>query len=516
MTSVGLASGIDTESLISQLMAIEKRPLLRLEAKVTAKEKQLSIYSDLRSKLTALNSAVSNLKTVSSFSKISATSSDEDIATISATGEADPGSHTLKVTQLATAAKSVSEGFASDLDEIGTGTFSIAIGDETVEITIDDTNNTLQGLKEAINSSGADVTASVINDGDASNPYRLVISSDETGTANDHTISFDDWTGDTVSFTKGSGSDPGQAAQDALFTFDGLDITKSSNEVDDLLDGVAIYLKDDSEPDTTVNLNLSSNIGEVKETIQGFLDTYNETITFLEEKMKDSSMSSDYAFSGVKRALQKVISDGTPYSGGAYTTLSQVGIRTSSGQLAIDDVDALEDALEDHFDDVISLFTTNGSASNQYVEFAYSTENTSAGNYAIEITGVGDQITGTIGGYAANSYSGNYLIGADGTPIEGLMVKFSGSTTGSYGTMNFSVGLMENIERLLENYVTGSDSLIATREDRINDQIQDYEDLIEAESRSLDKTETQLKMKFTRMEQLISQLQVAQSSLAAL
>ncbi len=513
MSSVGLASGLNTADLISQLMSIERRPVYRLEEKVTAKEQQLSIYSDLRSKLTALNSSVSSLKTVSSFSKITATSSDEDFATISATGEAASGSHTLKISQLAQGAKSVSQGFSSDLNEIGTGTFRLDIGSETTDITLDATNSTLQGLKDAINNSDAEVTASVINDGDATNPYRLIISSDETGTANDHAISLVGWTGDTVDFTKGAGDDPGQTALDATFTFDGLDVTKSSNEVDDLLEGVTIYLRDDSEPTTVINLSLSSNISEVKATIQGFLDVYNETMSFLDEKSDSGAMRTDYAFSGIRSALQTLMSEGTPYAGGEYTTLSQVGIRTDHGQLKIDDADALTDALEDHFDDVINLFTTSGDPTSQYVQFVHSTDETASGNYAVEITGLGDTVEGTIGGYAANSYSGNFLIGADGTPIEGLMIKFSGSSSGSYGDMNFSIGLMEGIERQLDSYITGSGSLISTREDRINEQIEDYQDRIEAKERSLAKTESQLKMKFARMEQMISQLQVSQASL---
>ncbi|MCZ7587049.1 MAG: flagellar filament capping protein FliD [Deltaproteobacteria bacterium] len=514
MSGVGLASGINTDQLITQLLAIERRPITRIESKIKSRQNQLAFYQDLRSRLDTLRSAVSSIKSLTSFSSIEATTSDDDLVGISATGTAQTGSHTIKVAQLATNEITVSQGFDSNFAEIGTGTFRITVGGEDHDIEVNATNNTLQGLRDAINGLDAGVTASIINDGGAS-PYRLVVSADETGTENAHSVSLVGWSGQTVDFTDGAGGTPGQAAQNALFTFDGISVTKSTNEVDDLLDGVTLFLKDDSEPNTVVNLKLSSNVSKVKENIQKFVDAYNDVRTYLKDKLATSDMRGDFTFSQIQSELGNIVAAGTPNADGLYTTLSQIGVTHQSGKLTINDT-ALTDALEDHFDDVIALFASKGNTSNQYVSYVSATANTSSGSYAVDITGTGASFGGTIGGYAANVYSGNYLIGAEGTPVEGLMIKFTGTSAGDYGTVDYSVGLMEQFERRLNGYLNGSTSLLSEKENRINSVIDDFRDQVEAKERRLEKTEAQLRAKFTRMEQVVQQLQVSQGALTAL
>ncbi|MCB1154772.1 flagellar filament capping protein FliD [bacterium] len=514
MSGVGLASGIDSATLIAQLMSIERRPVVRMEQRIQAKQKQLSVYADLKSRLDSLRSAASGIKTASAFSKITASSSNEDLVTVSADGTAQTGSHTLKVSQLATNQISVSQGFASNTAEVGTGTFRITKDGEDTDIVLNSTNATLKGLRDAINDADIGITASIINDGGAT-PYRLVLSSDDTGTDNGFTTSVIGFSGTEPTFTTGGGEGiPGQAAQNALLTFDGISVSKSSNEVDDLIEGVTFYLND-ADASKTVNVTLDSNTDAIVESIQGFVDAYNDVINFVNNKRGEDSVRGDSTFSGVVSEMQKILLDGVSNPNGQYSHLSQVGVGTSNGNLSINS-EKLRDALDDNFDDVIALFTTGGKTTDGQVSFQSSTDESVSGTYEVVINSVGSSLTGTIGGYAANPFAGNFLVGAEGTPVEGLMVKFTGTTAGTYGNVSFSTGIMENFERRLDDYLSGSDNILSAREDAINDAIENLEDQIDSKELILEKRQSALTAKFTRMETLISQLQTQQNSLSSL
>lgn len=515
MSSVGLASGIDTNSIVEQLMSIERRPVNKLKTKLSNKEKLLSYYSDLRSKLTSLQTAVSGMKSVSSFAKVTAATSDEDIATVSASGDAAIGKHVLKVSQLATNAVGVSQGFATKSSTIGTGTIKLNVGDEDYEIEMTSSNNTLTGLKDAINALGADVTASIVNTGDDSTPYRLVITSTETGEEGAHTLTYEDWTGTQLNLTYGEDGGAGQAAKNSLFTLDGMQVEKSSNAVDDLLDGVTIYLNDDSEPTQAVTITMSSNTEEIVKSIQTFVDSYNAVVDYVDGLKNNDAVKNDSTFSQMNSVLRSVLNGGASNANGIYKTLSQVGVTSEDGKLTIDN-DTLTDALEDHFSDVVALFATEAETTSPYVSYEYSTTNTVAGDYAVNITGVGSSFGGTIGGYAANPTSGNYLVGATGTPVEGMMIQFTGTTAGSYGTVDFSVGIMESFERTLKDYLNTTDGILETREDRINESIDDLEAEIEKKELSLDTIEANMRARFVAMEMAIQKLQTMQSQLSSI
>ncbi len=513
----GYSSGIDTDTIVAQLMAIERRPLTRLETKNSTREAQLSIYSDIRSKLSTLKTAVDKLNTMREFRMMSISSSDEDDEhfTVSADSTAQAISHNIKVSQLAVAEKEISQGYADTNSEVGSGTFSILVGDEETEITLTAANATLEGMRDAINASGAAVTATIMNDGDATNPYRLVVSSDESGTANAISIDVSSLSGGTAPiFTDGSGGTPGQQAADAIFTFDGVTVTSSSNEIEDVVTGIDLNLKK-VDTENTYEITLESNIDDLVEEITGFVDAYNEFMTYIDDKIDSDTMDGDYTATQIRRQLSALIYTSVD-SGGAYTALSQIGISTSStGELTIDE-DDLETALEDNFDDVMMLMTAYGSTDNSSVKFVNSSSETENGSYAVNITGIGSSLAGTIGGYATTAIGSNILMGATGTPIEGLMISFSGSTTGSYGNVSYSSGVMQSFSNLIDNYLDSASGVIKNKEDAINRAITYTEDQIARMEERMDKVEARLKTQFTNMETMLSQLQTQSSYLSAL
>lgn len=518
ITFSGLGSGLDTEQIVQQLMSIESRTLARLESRKSSKQQALTIYGDLRSKLSELESLASQMNTIREFHKMSATSGDEDIFTVDVESTASAGNHTIKVNTLAQAEMEVSQGYAAITDAVGTGTVSITLGTgDPVEITIDSAHNSLSGLMDAINSSDADVTASIMNDGDASNPYRLVVTSNETGTANAIEIDVTGLSGGTTPiFTDGAGGTPGQQAVDATMTFDGVDVTKSSNEVDDLLTGVTINLLE-VDTENTYNLTIESNLEGIKESIGEFVTKYNEVYDYLKDKSSTDAVDGDYTFSSIKRQLQSIVTGQVEGVSGIYSTMSQIGITTDSkGHLTIDDED-LENALEENFDDVMQIFTAYGNAENPNITFHTVGSNTVAGEYEIIITGIGEDFGATINGVEANvSESGNLIYGAVGTDAAGLMIEFTGTTAGNYGNVSVSVGIFEKLESLLDNMTSTTGGVIKIKEDSINSSIDYLQMEIEREEESLDKIEARLKAQFTKMETTLSQLQTQGSFLGSL
>ncbi len=181
----GIATGIDTDSLVDKIMAFEHRPVDRIQAQIKQYETILNAWENFETKLGALRLDFQKLTTASAFRVKKATSSDEDILTASASSKAGVGTYTITVNQLAQSHQIASQGFAATSDVIGTGTFTITVGKRSpVTITVDSSNNTLQGLADSINDAEAGVTATVVNTGDATAPYKLLLTAEDTGSSN--------------------------------------------------------------------------------------------------------------------------------------------------------------------------------------------------------------------------------------------------------------------------------------------------------------------------------------------
>ncbi len=181
----GIATGIDTDSLVEKIMAFEHRPVDRLQAQIKQYETVLKAWDNFDTKLGALRLDFQRLTTPSAFRVKMATSSNEDVLTASASSKAGVGTYTITVDQLAQSHQVASQGFASTTDAVGTGTFTVTVGKRSpVTITVDSSNNSLQGLADSINAADAGVTATVVNTGDATAPYKLLLTAEDTGSSN--------------------------------------------------------------------------------------------------------------------------------------------------------------------------------------------------------------------------------------------------------------------------------------------------------------------------------------------
>ena len=177
----GLATGMDTKSIVSQLMAIERQPETSLVKTQTKMQNQIDVYTPLQTALSSLQTLMSTMNTATSFAAQTSSVSDSSVITSTATSTASPGIHDLAVTNLAKSQRQVSaNGFASTSDiNFNTGSLTIKGGASDVTVNITEGSNSLSGIAAAINASGANVTASIINDG-SSSPYRLVLSGKDT------------------------------------------------------------------------------------------------------------------------------------------------------------------------------------------------------------------------------------------------------------------------------------------------------------------------------------------------
>jgi flagellar hook-associated protein 2 len=204
LSITGLASGIDTNAIIQQLVALQQRQVTTLQNQQSGITTQETAFKTIEANLLDLQNQAGSLSNSinGAFDTRTVTSSDQTIATGAASADATPGIYSFKVNSLAQAQQIASEGYTSAGSTITQGTFGFQVGSGPVTtVTIDGTNNTLQGLASAINSSGGGITASVVNDGSSNQPIRLLLTSNSTGASN------------AITITQNLGADSGSATQ---------------------------------------------------------------------------------------------------------------------------------------------------------------------------------------------------------------------------------------------------------------------------------------------------------------
>ena len=191
----GIASGIDSDAIINQLLSIETSRIINIQRKIAVQQQRKDALTTLTNQLESLRNAARGLGDADLYSQVNASSSDTGVLTVDATGSAALGNYSVEVLQVATRHRIAAQGF---VDKSGTaiaadaGTFSFRVGDgDEVEIDIDNSTS-LEDLARAINEADAGVRADIVNDGSSTDPFRLVLTADDTGTAGLVTIETND------------------------------------------------------------------------------------------------------------------------------------------------------------------------------------------------------------------------------------------------------------------------------------------------------------------------------------
>ncbi len=372
-TSAGAAGGsvINVSSLVSQLVTAEIAPQQSVIASQTQNvTAQISALGQLKSALSTFQSALSPLATPSAFNAQTATSSDQSVFTATAGSGAATGSYSVAVSQLAQAQQLLSGPFAGGGSAtIGTGTLSLALGSSSFSVTIDSTDNTLNGLASAINSAAGNpgITATVLQGSDGGH---LVLTSSLTGAANTIQVTETDGGSGLANLTYGSGNTGNyaqqSAAQDAQFSIAGVSATSPSNAVTDAIGGVTLNLvgKTGGSPAT---LTVSSDTTTVQTNVANFVAAYNTLESALASLGSfDATTNTAGPMLGnpvltgtqsqLRAALNSIVNTGSP----TYNTLASVGITSNGdGTLSLDTA-TLSSALSTNFNAVSQLFSATG------------------------------------------------------------------------------------------------------------------------------------------------------------
>jgi flagellar hook-associated protein 2 len=380
VTFSGLASGIASDRIIEQILQLERRPIAQLERRRDDLNARLSIFSDLREKTTALRDQLRRLDNLAllgttqsaeeEFSKLSATSTNPNVVTATATGLAQPGTLTLRVTQLAAAERRISAGFASENAAVGTGTFSIQVGSNpATNVEIDASNDSVAGLVQAINDANAGVTASILDDGDPLAPIRIVIQGSSTGSANALTIN-DGLTGGTNPVFAIT-----QSARNAAVVIDPDDddavtVQSATNTFSNILSGLTIQVKSASADGTSEVIEVATDVDAVVNAIQNLVGAFNDVTSVIQGQFQiDPSTSrggpliGDSTLTSLKQRLASAVV--AQIGSGSITSAAQIGIRLDTRSGLTLDEDTLRSALAAGFSNVRSFFAGSGGLADQ-------------------------------------------------------------------------------------------------------------------------------------------------------
>lgn len=355
ISSPGVGSGLDVQSIVTQLMTLERRPLQALQQSKSTLDSQLSAYGRFRSALSTFQTALRDLKSLDAFEIYSATSSDKDALTVTTDSAAAIGSLSVQINRLAQAHKQGSQAIAD------TGTTTLGgVGDQ-MTITVDGTATavnvggmTLSQIRDAVNEADAGVTATIVSENASS--HRLVLTSTQTGADAAMSLSFSGTVGTALNMAT-INNVVSLAELDAEVLIDNTyTITRGSNSIDDAIDGLTLNLK--NETTTALLVTVDRNSDAVAESVQKFVDSYNalrSTITGLRGK----ELKNDSTLRSIEDSIQDVLN--TPPVGltGSFDYLSQIGVSIQKDGTMKLDRSVLDDAIAADFTGLSEVFADN-------------------------------------------------------------------------------------------------------------------------------------------------------------
>ena len=361
----GMASGLNTQAIIEALMGVERIPILRLQSQKQRLNQQNDIFGKLGTKLDSLETALKKMDTNGELASYTANSSDETKMKVTAGGNATSGTWAVNVTQLAQASSRTTLGVAnSNAVNMGSGSFDIVVNGQTTTVDLSgNPQNTLENIRDAINNSSAPVSATIINDGTGATPYRLVVTGDNSGSANAVTFNLANLTGGNAAFNLDQPASVLQNAQNANFTVNGLSLSRATNAVSDAVTGLTLDLRAIG----SANITSAPDNADVKKKAKEFIDAYNAIVDVMSPQNTVDSGGQTKAVlfgdSGLRSISSRLRTGLGTAAGGTsnYRTLASVGITTSAdGKLSLDDSD-FDEALSADFAGVLNLFTDTSS-----------------------------------------------------------------------------------------------------------------------------------------------------------
>lgn len=404
ITFSGLATGLNTDSIVSDIMALERASIDRVEAKKTDATQRLEAYAQFKAKLDSLKTAVSDMTITSQVRSTSVSLSSEESFTATTTSSA-VGSYDIAVAQLSQVQKTITGGFSSNTEAIfGTGTLSV----NGTAISVTEENNTLLGLVDSINKMAGTtgVRASIINNGSTDNPYNLVFTGQDAKTSFAIDASgLSAVTAGDIDFT----TTDVQSAQQAVAIIDGITVVSDTNTISSAISGVTLNLNSinttlsggtpevDVDPWNwqdppvyeTTRMDIQADTGALKEKVTSFVTAYNDIMEWIlsgyeefggsskvaektedgeEDALLGSVLRGDGTINSMKRQLQSMLTSSVK-NGGKFRILSEIGISTNLNGTLKQDNSKLDAALENNFDDMVYLLSGDEQANGVMKEF---------------------------------------------------------------------------------------------------------------------------------------------------
>lgn len=302
ISSAGIGSGLDVNSIVTSLMSVEKRPLTNLQTAATTMQTKLSAFGQMQSFVSTLHDASVRLASASSFAVTTATSSDTTAVGASSTAAAVTGSYSVSVTALSSTQSTVSASgqFATAADVVGTGSITISLGTWTagqasftakpgasdIVIPIGASENTLTGIRDKINAANAGVSATIVTDASGS---RLALQSSATGASNGFRVRVADDDGsstDALGLSRlafdpptASGTTLTQSAANTRASINGIAVETTDNTLTNVVDGMTFSLS--KVTTSPVSVSVTHNTDAIKSVVVGFVAAYNSLASFL-------------------------------------------------------------------------------------------------------------------------------------------------------------------------------------------------------------------------------------------
>ncbi len=432
---LGAGTGVDTQALVASLVEVERSaPQGRIDNERETAETRISDLGLLNSALSSLQDAASALGNTDVFNTRSALIGDSTaFNAVSLDTDAPIGDFSFTISQLAQSQSlSTQTVFANTTDAVGTGilTFNFGSYEPVVPpanpttftentsrppqtITIDETNNTLAGLVQTINNADFGVQASIVNDGSG---QRLVLSA-ESGLNNQLQISVSDSDGDNTdlaglsSFAFNENSQQlvqNQVGQDSEFAVNGLQVSRSSNTIDDVINGFEFNLSGLTNPGEAVNVTIEQDTTAAVSTVRDFVEIYNTFLEAIEplvgvnsETNERGSLANDTLARNLPTQVRQLLVGDVGGLNGDFSALTNIGIRTErDGTLSINETD-FTNAIENNFDAFTELFIPSTQSSTDQITVNTFGDNTQAGEFDVVITqqpSRGNLVGDTLGG----------------------------------------------------------------------------------------------------------------------
>ncbi len=364
-TSLGIGSGIDLNTIVSQLVALERRPLSTMQQQASRLQTQVSSFGKMSSLFGSLQSAANKLTDASLWTQSKLASSNAAVVTAAASGSgsaAAAGSYAVTVQALARSQTAVSTAALPGATElVGAGTLNIDIGTwdvagttlalkagtPTMQIEVG-VGDTLESLRDKINASGAEVTATLVTDASG---VRLALRSSASGLENAFRISATDSDGNPAdaaglsrfAYDPGNGANQMQVRQpaaNAMATVNGIAIESATNQLTGVLEGTTLTLNQTSAAEVTITA--SSDREAVGTAVKAFAEAYNGLVSYLGAQTRYDSatkvaglLQGDSAVNGIQSNLRSLLG-ATSGASALFGRLSDIGLQASrDGTLTI-------------------------------------------------------------------------------------------------------------------------------------------------------------------------------------